>query len=175
MTTLGPVTRIISGGQTGADRAALDWAIFVGVPVGGWCPKGRRSEDGEVPSWYPLREASTADYRQRTELNVRDSTATVVFTSTPSLSTGSRLTLEYAERRSRPYVHLFGLEPHEAYKNGGELAAWLHGLVSDWRDPMGAPKSFVLNVAGTRQSTAPRIVGAVHSTLWAALDALDPR
>lgn len=171
---LGPVTRIISGGQTGADRAALDWALHVGIPIGGWCPKGRRAEDGRIPDWYPLREAGTADYRQRTDWNMRDSAATVIFTPAEVMSPGSRLTLEYATRRDRPVLHLFGLEPHEAYNNGRDLAAWLHGLRSDWRDPLDMPKPFVLNVAGSRQSTAPRIVGAVWTALASAENALDP-
>ncbi|MGI8605082.1 MAG: YpsA SLOG family protein [Verrucomicrobiales bacterium] len=64
--------RIISGGQTGADRAALDWAIANGVPHGGWCPKGRLAEDGPIPDRYQLTETPTANYLQRNEWNVRD-------------------------------------------------------------------------------------------------------
>ena len=68
---------IVSGGQTGADRAALDWALAHGVECGGWCPKGRKAEDGPIDAKYPLKETSSSSYLQRTEWNVRDSDATV--------------------------------------------------------------------------------------------------
>ena len=73
------ITKIISGGQTGADRAALDWARERGIPHGGWCPKGRRAEDGVIPYSYNLEENSISAYAVRTEWNVRDSDATVSF------------------------------------------------------------------------------------------------
>jgi len=73
------ILKIVSGGQTGADRAALDWAIRNGVPCGGWCPKGRRAEDGAIEAKYPLKESSSRSYLQRTEWNVGDSDGTVVF------------------------------------------------------------------------------------------------
>ena len=72
------ITRIISGGQTGVDRAALDAAMELGLSCGGWCPKGRHAEDGVIPSRYPLQETPTADYAQRTHWNVRDSDGTVI-------------------------------------------------------------------------------------------------
>jgi len=62
--------KIISGGQTGVDRAALDAAIRLGIPCGGWCPQGRKAEDGRIPDHYPLHEASSPDYPVRTRLNV---------------------------------------------------------------------------------------------------------
>jgi hypothetical protein len=64
--------KIVSGGQTGVDRAALDVALELELPCGGWCPKGRRAEDGRIPDRYPMEEASSPDYRVRTELNVFD-------------------------------------------------------------------------------------------------------
>ena len=64
------IERIISGGQTGVDRAALDVAMELGIPCGGWCPKGRRAEDGRIPGHYPLQEASSKEYPLRTRLNV---------------------------------------------------------------------------------------------------------
>ena len=70
--------RIVSGGQTGADRAALDFARARGWPQGGWCPRGRRAEDGRLPTRYRLRETPSRGYRQRTEWNVRDSDGTVI-------------------------------------------------------------------------------------------------
>ena len=83
------IPRIVSGGQTGADRAALDWALSHNLPCGGWCPKGRKAEDGTINPKYPLKESSSASYLQRTECNVRDSDATVLFSIAPQL--GRRL------------------------------------------------------------------------------------
>jgi len=71
------IPRIVSGGQTGADRAALDWALSHNLPCGGWCPKGRKAEDGPINAKYPLKKSSSASYLQRTEWNVRDSDATI--------------------------------------------------------------------------------------------------
>ena len=72
--------KIISGGQTGADRAGLDVALDAGFPCGGWCPKGRKAEDGRIPDKYPLTETGSADYLKRTEKNVVDADGTVIFT-----------------------------------------------------------------------------------------------
>jgi hypothetical protein len=70
--------KIVSGGQTGADRAALDWALAHSVACGGWCSKGRKAENGPIDPKYPLKETPSDVYIQRTEWNVRDSDATVV-------------------------------------------------------------------------------------------------
>ncbi|MEI6194442.1 MAG: putative molybdenum carrier protein [Verrucomicrobiota bacterium] len=75
---------IISGGQTGDNRAALDWAIASGIPHEGWCPKGPRAEDGPLTTRYLLKETLSANYLHRTEWNVRNSQATVIFTSRPN-------------------------------------------------------------------------------------------
>ncbi|MCD6446738.1 MAG: putative molybdenum carrier protein, partial [Candidatus Marinimicrobia bacterium] len=74
------MTKIISGGQTGADRAGLDAAMELNIPVGGWCPKGRKSEDGPIDNKYPLQETTSGDYRVRTERNVKESDGTLIFT-----------------------------------------------------------------------------------------------
>jgi Circularly permutated YpsA SLOG family len=94
---------IVSGGQTGADRAALDWALKHKAPWGGWCPKGRKAEDGPIDSKYPLKETPSASYLQPTEWNVRDSDATVLFSIQPTLSGGSKRTMEFA-REARETV-----------------------------------------------------------------------
>lgn len=70
------VTRIVSGGQTGADRAALDWAIAHGIPHGGWCSPGRMAEDGMIDARYKLSEILTGGYRRRTRMNVEDGDGT---------------------------------------------------------------------------------------------------
>jgi len=94
--------KIISDAQTGADRAALDWAIQNQVDHGGWCPKGRKAEDGPIDLLYQLKETPRADYLQRTEWNVRDSHGTVIFTLSEELTGGSKRTAEFAEKHQKP-------------------------------------------------------------------------
>ncbi|MEI6691244.1 MAG: putative molybdenum carrier protein [Chlorobium sp.] len=93
--------KIVSGGQSGVDRAALDAAIAVCIDYGGWCPKGRRSEDGGIPERYLLQETPHADYRQRTAWNVRDSDGTLILVRN-RLKGGSRYTYECAIKTERP-------------------------------------------------------------------------
>ena len=89
------IKRIISGGQTGADRAALDFAIDKGIPHGGWVPIGRLAEDGQIPDRYHLSEMNTKSYPKRTEQNVKDSDGTLII-SHGLISGGSRYTLDMA-------------------------------------------------------------------------------
>src|ERR1700757_5544377 len=84
-----PVPKIVSGGQTGADRAASDWALAHNLSCGGWCPTGRKAEDGPIDQKYPLKETPSASYIQRTEWNVRGSDVTVLFSVNPVLTGGS--------------------------------------------------------------------------------------
>lgn len=100
------VPNIVSGGQTGADRAALDWAIQNGIRHGGWCPKQRRSEDGPIEPKYQLKETPSTEYDQRTEWNARDSDGTVVFSVGETLTGGSKLTVEFAQKHGKPVLHL---------------------------------------------------------------------
>src|SRR5262245_2006637 len=93
--------KIISGGQTGVDRAALDVALELGIPGGGWCPKGRRAEDGPIPDRYPLTETPSEHYPQRTEWNVRDADGTLVLIRGQP-QRGSALTIAVAERLAKP-------------------------------------------------------------------------
>jgi Circularly permutated YpsA SLOG family len=97
---------IVSGGQTGVDRACLSWAIRRGLPHGGWCPKGRLAEDGEIPARYKLRETPSVRPAQRTEWNVRDSEATVIFSQSALLSGGSWKTWEACKKFQKPVLHL---------------------------------------------------------------------
>lgn len=140
--------RIVSGGQTGADLAALDWAIAHSADHGGWCPKGRRSEDGPIPLHYLLSETPLSNYLQRTEWNVRDSDATVIFTLTDALDGGSKRTAQFADKLHRPWLH-FRPGVHEKY-----LAQFLT-----------RHKVTTLNVAGKRESSAPGIYRFVFDTL----------
>jgi len=98
------IEKIISGGQTGADRAGLVWAIKHGIPHGGWCPKGRRAEDGTIQ--YQLKAPPSSNYLQGTEWNVRDSDGTVIFSVRKGLAGNSFETLEFAIKHRQPYLHL---------------------------------------------------------------------
>jgi hypothetical protein len=136
--------RIISGGQTGADRAALDFAIAHGIPHGGWCPRGRLAEDGPIPARYHLSETPDADYAQRTEWNVREADGTVIFSTTPALVGGSQYTAELARQHGKPCLHL------SRERDGKDAARKLRDFLAEHRIK-------VLNVAGPRYSQEPDI------------------
>jgi hypothetical protein len=93
--------KIVSGGQTGVDRAALDVALEMGIPCGGWCPHGRKSDEGTIPAKYPLQETPLPEYEQRTEWNVKGSNGTLVL-AIGKPSGGTALTIGYARRYSKP-------------------------------------------------------------------------
>lgn len=100
------LTKIISGGQTGADRAALDFALENGIEISGFVPKGRRAEDGKISEKYPnLVETATRNYAERTELNVINSDATLIF-SHGKLTSGSKLTRNFAKKHKKPFLHI---------------------------------------------------------------------
>ena len=150
------VEKIISGGQTGADRAALDFAITNEIPHGGWCPKGRKAEDGAIDLKYQLQETPLADYLQRTEWNVRDSDGTVIFSISPILSGGSKRTAEFARKLGRPYIHISKESNKESASS--QLKAFIHDFGIQ-----------VLNVAGPRASNEPNLAKFVEVTLTCAL------
>jgi hypothetical protein len=128
--------QVLSGGQTGVDRAALDAALEAGILCGGWCPKGRIAEDGRLPSRYPLRETPSESYAQRTEWNVRDSDGTLILTRGP-LDGGTALTEKCAGKLGRACLVI-------------DLAeAPAPEVISDW---LRECKISVLNVAGPRES-----------------------
>ena len=148
------VERIVSGGQSGADRAALDWAIANGYAHGGWCPRGRRAEDGEIEARYELHETPGDAYLVRTEWNVRDSDATVIFSLAAELTGGSLSTQELAHQLGRPCLHL-------SRAAGGEPATELREFVAQHAVR-------VLNVAGPRASGEPEVGEFVEAVLSAA-------
>jgi len=98
------IKKIISGGQTGADQAALDIAIKLGIPYGGWLPRGRKTEKGPLPDKYLLQELPDNSYSKRTEKNVIDSDGTLIM-SHGKLTGGSELTRKIAENNDRHYLH----------------------------------------------------------------------
>ncbi len=150
--------KIVSGGQTGVDRAALDAAQASGFETGGWCPKGRRAEDGAIPAAYPLDETETGEYEDRTRLNVRDSDATLIITRGP-LSGGALKTAADARERGRPH-RVTDLDPAPDPR-----------AVARWIGETGAQ---VLNVAGPRESEAPGIHAQAQAFLTAVLDLIRP-
>ena len=134
--------KIISGGQTGADQGALDAALELNHPSGGWCPKGRKSEAGRIPDKYPLTEHSSPEYPVRTEANVVDFDGTLIFTYGQPTG-GTKLTVELAKKHGKP-LYIFDFED-EALNQDPEVI-WEWGLDNN---------VYVLNVAGPRESKNP--------------------
>lgn len=149
--------RIVSGGQTGVDRAALDVALERGVTCGGWCPRGRMAEDGIIPSRYPLTEALTASYSNRTELNVRDSDATLIVVH-GSLRGGTALTKRLTDKLRRPVLVVDPL-----FAGAIELAA-------DW---IVTQRVKILNIAGPRASSGRGVHAQAVKFLRTLLDRMD--
>jgi hypothetical protein len=148
------IEKLISGGQTGADIAALDIALEHAFPHGGWCPKGRRSLEGPIPARYNLSETPSESYLQRTEWNVRDSDATVVFTLGAVATGGSLKTIGFAKKHHKPCLHVS--------REGSTLS-----------DPALQLREFIeqqgikrLNVAGSRESKEP----GIHDWVMRVLD-----
>jgi hypothetical protein len=130
---------IASGGQTGADRAALDAALALGIPIHGWCPRGRWAEDGPIPARYPLRETDSDDPAERTRANVRDADATLVLTM-GALDAGTDLTVAAAQAAGKPCAVI-------------DLAiSGVDTLVRDWICRVNPER---LNIAGPRESHTP--------------------
>lgn len=145
------ITKIVSGAQTGADRAGLDVAIRHAFPHGGWCPKGRKAEDGVIGGGqYQLVETPSASYLQRTEWNARDSDVTVVFTLAKNVTGGSLRTIEFAKKHKKPCVHISCAE----YQPAEALIRFVeeHAIK-------------VLNVAGSRESKEPGIWKWTYSVI----------
>ena len=148
--------KIISGGQTGVDRAALDIAIKLGISHGGWIPKGRKTEDGVLPEKYKLQEMATTSVNKRTEENVIDSDGTLII-SHGKLTGGSALTQNFAEKHEKPWLHI-DLNSITLFKAANEINSWILG--HDIK---------VLNVAGHRASKDPKIYMLASDILEAAL------
>lgn len=157
------VTKIISGGQTGADHAALYAAEHLGIPTGGWIPQGFRTDadaDPALAARFGLLEHSSSGYPPRTLTNVIASDATLIIGNIES--SGCRLTRLYANQSQRPYYHL-GWRP--GYK---KQLACKHNL-HKFRSWLRQHNVKVLNVAGNRESTSPGIFDAAYGFLIVAL------
>lgn len=153
--------QIISGGQTGVDRAALDAAAAAGLEIGGWCPLGRQAEDGPIPAHYPLTETATADPAERTRRNIDDADGTLILvagTRAGVVADGTRLTADHARQTGTPLLEI-DLDDAEA-ANLRAIRRWIV-----------ANRIHSLNVAGPRESTCPGIgerAGRLLSELFAA-------
>ncbi len=150
--------KIISGGQTGVDRAALDAAMTLGITVGGWCPKGRRALDGVIPAKYPLKETRERSYQTRTKWNVRDSDSSLIV-CTDEPTGGTALTIKHCQQLAKPY-----------------LVCQLQGGGGSWVDDpdskamgllywLNSQRVQVLNVAGPREGKSCPIYEQAYSLL----------
>jgi hypothetical protein len=150
------IEKIISGGETGADRAALDFAIKSALPYGGSIPKGRKTEDGPLPQTYYLQELPTTSYAERTEKNVIDADGTLII-SHGTLTGGSAYTREMAQKHSRPYLHI-DLTEISAFDAAKKINAWIE-----------THRIETLNVAGPPASKDPKIYQATFDLLQTTL------
>ena len=150
---MGLVKRIFSGGQTGVDRAALDFAVKARMECGGWIPKGRLAEDGVIPLSYPnLRETESDNPKERTERNVRDSDGTIVITrGTPT--GGSAFTLQLARHFEKPVLQI-DLERESVDRASLRICEWLQDV-----------RPAILNIAGPRDSEDRKIYELTHTVL----------
>ncbi len=146
------IEKIVSGGQTGADRAALDFAMEYGIEHGGWAPEGRKAEDGAIPLRYNLRELTGGDYADRTARNVLDSDGTLIV-SHGGLTGGSLLTWVVAEKNKKPVLHV-DMKKLLAFDAAIDIYEWIE-----------ANDIIMLNVAGPRNSKDPDIYRATRDLL----------
>ncbi|MDQ7041771.1 MAG: putative molybdenum carrier protein [Rhodothermus sp.] len=154
--------RVVSGGQTGVDRAALDAARASGVPIGGWCPRGRWAEDGPIPDSYPLQETPSPDPIVRTQWNVRDSDGTLILHLSSPLRGGTAQTEQVARQLGKPCLVL-------------NLERPVAELVEQIRCWLAAEKIRVLNVAGPRESQEPGIYHRAYAVLAVLFRSLGAR
>jgi hypothetical protein len=149
--------RIITGGQTGVDRAALDVALAFGIPCGGWCPKGRTAENGPIPAHYPMTETEDAEYGERTRRNVVDADGVLVLYA-HSLDAGTRHTLNLAADFGKPSLTVdLTRDPDPA-----DVIAWLVRF----------NRGVVINIAGARESNSPGIYDLSVEYLRRLLDGI---
>jgi len=146
-----PLLKIITGGQTGVDRGALDFALDYGYPSGGFCPKSRKSEKGKIPKKYPLIELESNEYIDRTKKNISISDGTLIIKDNQPLGEGTMNTLELCKKYKKPFfIAEINLQPEGYYK----FISWLKiNNISG------------LNIAGNRESQSPGIAKKAYTLL----------
>lgn len=147
------VKRIISGGQTGADRGGLDASIALGIPHGGYCPLGRKAEDGVIPACYNVEETKQPTYPPRTALNVRYSDGTIIFNLGKEMERGCQLTIELCCQMRKPFCVISGDDPP----------------VKTIQDFLEKHYISTLNIAGNRESKSPGLQKYVKEVIVEAL------
>jgi hypothetical protein len=143
------IKKIISGGQTGVDRAALDVAILLNIPHGGWCPKSRKAEDGVISPYYNLKETASEEYNERTAWNVSDSDGTLIIVKGKPIG-GTLLTKNVAEQLKKPFF-IFNLDKDN---NIDSVINWIN-----------ENKIKILNIAGPRASQVSDIYQSSYQLL----------
>jgi hypothetical protein len=163
MMSMTKISKIVSGGQSGVDRAALDFAMVYSIEYGGWCPKGGWAEDyteppGLLTKYKNLKETPFKKTVQRTRWNVRDSDATliIIYQKQNNMSSGTDLTIYEAQKLNKPH-YVLNLDNKESIR---DIIKWLNNLVEDC----------VLNIAGPRESESPNIYKRTYSFLTNYLD-----
>jgi hypothetical protein len=151
-----PLRKIVSGGQTGVDRGALDAAIALGIDHGGWCPNGRLAEDGVIPKRYRLQELKSTEYAARTEQNVVDSDGTLILYR-ERMTGGTALTNRLAKERGKPLLRV-RLDQPIRYR---EISRWI-----------AEEKIEVLNIAGPRGSSDPELESLTYAIVQKICQAL---
>ena len=162
--------KVISGGQTGADRAGLDFAIETDLEHGGYVPRGRKAEDGRIDDRYNLFELSTSSYPARTRRNIEESDGTVIFSLNLRLSGGTKLTLDLANKLGKPVLHIYDTRK-ERISNPDSLRLEIQALT----DFLCSNKIEILNVAGPRESKEPGVYDWTLTMLRFLNRAWDPQ
>ncbi len=153
------IRKVISGGQTGVDRAGLDAALNAGFPIGGYCPKGRRAEDGVIPEHYPMTELESPESYYRTEKNVIESDGTLILNKEEGLSGGTKLTYEFTVQYGKPRL-IIQLDDTKVIEPA-HVIRWIDGQYIS-----------TLNVAGPRES---KCQGGIYTEAYSYLENLFSR
>lgn len=153
------IRKVISGGQTGVDRAGLDAALNAGIPIGGYCPKGRRAEDGVIPEHYPMTELDSPESYYRTEKNVIESDGTLILNKDGGLSGGTKLTYEFTVQYGKPRL-IIQLDDTKVIEPA-HVIRWIDGQYIN-----------TLNVAGPRES---KCQGGIYTDAYRYLENLFSR
>ena len=151
------IKRIVSGGQTGVDQGALEAALALGIPHGGWCPAGRICESGVISDKYSLEETDSPNYKVRTEQNVIDSDGTLILYRS-KLSGGTAFTLRMAQKHDRPFLLV---DLHRTAENE-TIVQWIQDAELE-----------TLNVAGPRESSAAGVFEESRDFLISVLRTID--